>query len=375
MRFLLSDPGREFHNSLVRALGERFNVTGNVTAGQSAWSNGICERHSGFVKHMVTCLAADCPWASFQELLDHSCFAKNSLAVQGCASPFQLTGSQPRLPSILSDALPAIQDGHLPTEVDLARTVTLLAASRAAFARAEASQSVRRALNRRVPGDPGRVFSAGSVVRYWEQSLASSRCGMHGPAAVVSQAGGVVRLLHGGEYKNRNASDVELFDAANPEPSQAADPCVEGAALSALRNASLASGAASALVAAVAPPLPLTESSVLPVGPLHPAAAVALVVLGDSVAGRHAAMPAGVLEAGSALVAEADAVGLTASVDGRTGDASSSRDEGWVALVAHSTLVTPRELRQRAGVTAADEGPEFDAAKDAELLAWIVQGA
>jgi len=86
-------------------------------------------------------------------------------------------------------------------------------------------------------------------------------------------------------------------------------------------------------------------------------------------------MPAGVLEAGAALVAEADAVGLMASVDGRKGDASSSRDEGWVALVAHSTSVTRRELRHRAGVSAADEGPEFDAAKDAELLAWMVQGA
>ena len=42
MRWLLFDPGREFHNALVRALGERLNTAVNVTAVQSAWSNGIC---------------------------------------------------------------------------------------------------------------------------------------------------------------------------------------------------------------------------------------------------------------------------------------------------------------------------------------------
>ena len=165
----------------------------NVTVGQSAWSNGICERHNGVVKHMVTCLAADYPSASLHDLLDHSCFAKKSLAVHGCASPFQLaTDSQPRLPSVLSDALPAIQEGHLPTEADLASTVALLAASRAASSRAEASQSVRRELNRRVPGASDRVFPTGSVVRYWEQSQASCRRGTarRGHGGVSDGAGG-----------------------------------------------------------------------------------------------------------------------------------------------------------------------------------------
>lgn len=165
-RCLLMDPGREFHNSLLRVFAERFNIAVHVTAAQSAWSNGICERHNGVVKHVVTCLAADYPSASFQELLDHACFAKNSLSVHGCASPFQLaTGSQPCVPSALSDSLPAMQASHLPTEEDLARTVAMQAASRAAFSRAEASQSVRCALNRRVPGDPGRVYQPGDVVR------------------------------------------------------------------------------------------------------------------------------------------------------------------------------------------------------------------
>jgi len=314
MRWLLSDLGREFHKALVHTLGERFNVSVNLTVCQSAWSNGICERQNGVVKHMVVYLASDHPSASVHEHLDHSCFSKKSLAVHGRALPFQLaTVSQPRLPSVLSDDLPNRQESHLPTEADLARTVALLAASRADFARAEASHSVRRALNRPVPGDPGRVFSAGSVVRYSEKAQASSRHGMHCPATVVSHSGRVAGMLQSGEYKTRNASDMENFDAADPAPSHAAEPGVVGAALSALRNAVLPPGAASASVSAIARPSPLLSPSVPPLGRLDPAAAVALVVMGDSLAARHASVPPGVLSAGEGLVAEVDAAGLAAS--------------------------------------------------------------
>ena len=312
MRVILSDPGREFHNALLRVMAERFNIHVDVTAGQSAWSNGVCERHNGVIKHMVATLASDYPTASLQELLDHACFAKNSLAVHGCASPFQLTtGSSPRLPSVLSDAMPAMQHGHLPTEADLARTIALLAASRAAFSRAEASQSVRRALNRRAPGDPGRVYAPGAVIRYWEESQSSERRGMHGPATVVSQTGRVVRFRHGGEYKTRNASDVEFFTAPDPAPSPSADTGVVGAALSALRHAVISPDSPAADVA-VAAPVPLAAASgdsgdrSSPVSHRAATSAVAFVVDGVAMVGRGAGVPADVLSAGAALVAASD---------------------------------------------------------------------
>lgn len=385
-RVILSDPGREFHNALMRVLSERFNIRVDVTAAQSAWSNGICERHNGVIKHMVGALTKDYPAASLQELLDHACFAKNSLAVHGCASPFQLaTGSQPRLPSVLSDDLPAMQEGHLPTEEDLARTVEMLAASRAAFSRAEASQSVRRAFNRRAPGDPGRVYSPGDMVRYWEQAKASDRRGMHGPAKVVSQAGRVVRLLHGGEYKTRNASDVELFSAPDPTASPSSDSGVVGAALSALRHAAgPGDGGAEAVAladvrpspdASVAPPVSLPDT-VTAKDRRNAAEAVCLAVHGVSKAGRIIPLPAKVLSAGAALVAathaDADTTGVVAPL---TGVAASCRDEGWDALVAHAVLITRRELRAQNEVAASSAGSEFDAAKEAELLAWMVHGA
>jgi len=118
---------------------------------------------------------------------------------------------------------------------------------------------------------------------------------VHGPATVVSQTGRVVRLLHGGEYKTRNTSDVEQFEAADPLPSQAADPGAVGAALWARRHAVLPPAGASATLASVASPAPLTAQSVPPPGRLDLAAAMDLVVLGASVAARHAFLPPAVL--------------------------------------------------------------------------------
>lgn len=385
-RVLLSDPGREFHNQLLRVLAERFNIRVDVTAAQSAWSNGVCERHNGVIKHMVAALAKDYPTATLQELLDHACFAKNCLAMHGCASPFQLaTGSQPRLPSVLSDDMPAMQEGHLPTEVDLAKTVAMLAASRAAFATAEASQSVRRALNRRVPGDPGRTYNPGDLVRYWEQSQSSRRRGMHGPAKVVSQAGRVVRLLHGGEYKTRNASDVEMFSAPDPAATPTADPGVVGAALSALRHVAGPAGEAGAAVSLAERATPAKASNLSPASRPHKASgadrrsaasAVSLVIHGASARSRHDALPDDILCEGAALVAAVvPASGAVAVDPPLTGLAATRRDEGWGALVAHAVLITRRELRARNEVASSSAGPEFDAAKEAELLAWMVHGA
>lgn len=306
-----------------------------------------------------------------------------SLAVHGCASPFQLvTGSQPRIPSVLSDDMPAMQEGHLLTEADLARTVAMLAASRAAFSPAEASQPVRRALNRRMQGHPGRIYQPGDVVQYWEQSDSSSRRGMHSPATVLSQAGHVVWLRHGEAYKTRNASDVEPFSSPDPVASPATDPGVVGEALSALGHAA---GPASDEMAAVSLAAALPQWALAPRTPRRPGAsasryatveAVALVGGVAEVIGRDAVVPDTVMSAGAALASAArENPAATGGPALFTEVAAAHRDEGLSALVAHAVLTTRREMRAQNEVSASSAGAEFDAAREAELLAWMTHGA
>lgn len=210
-RVVLGDGGGEFQSDLFRLLGERFNITVTATAAQAAWSNGICERHNAVVKRTVETLQSDYPDATFQDLLSHAAFSKNNLAVHNAATPFQLvTGSLPRLPSILSDNLPAMhtlgarEDGHLLT------TLNMLASSRAAFSRAEADQSLRRALNRPPDRNSNAVWPLGTLVDYWVDDLNPDRRGWRGPATVAGQAGKQVRLRHGATWTTRHSKCLRL---------------------------------------------------------------------------------------------------------------------------------------------------------------------
>lgn len=104
--------------------------------------------------------------------------------------------------------------------------------------------------------------------------------------------------------------------------------------------------------------------------------AVALVVGEAAVLGRDIVTLEVALTAGAALAATApfDSDAATVAV-ASTGVAAAHRDEGLPALVAHSVLITRREMRARNEVPASSAGAEFDAAKEAELLAWMTHGA
>lgn len=217
-RVVLGDGGGEFQNDLFRLLAERFNIAMTATAAQAAWSNGVCERHNAVVKRMVETLRGDYPDASFQELLSHAAFAKNSLTVRKTATPFQLvTGSLPRLPSVLSDLLPAMHALRAHDDCYLRDTLNMLASSRAAFARAEADQSLRRALNRPPGRNDNAVWALGSHVDYWADDRNPDLRGWRGPATVAGQAGKQVRLRHGATWTTRHSECLRRSGAVDTE--------------------------------------------------------------------------------------------------------------------------------------------------------------
>lgn len=183
----------------------------------------------------------------------------------------------------------------------------------------------------------------------------------------------------------RNASDVELFSSPDPAVAPLSDSGVICAALPALRhaadpgdNAAARAALATACVGEVGSPAPPATRPRDMFGAYSHDAALAVALVGQDVAapGRAFVLPEDVLAAGVALVAESDPLSAAASdFPPQTGVAASHRDEGWDALVAHSVLITRRELRTRNEVAASSAGPEFDAAKEAELLTWMVHGA
>ena len=56
---IISDNGGEFDNCEMRQLGETFNIKILTTAGESPWSNEVCERLNGVLGDMVEKIILD----------------------------------------------------------------------------------------------------------------------------------------------------------------------------------------------------------------------------------------------------------------------------------------------------------------------------
>ena len=191
----LTDNGGEFVNQDLITLAESFGITIQTTAAESPWSNGIVERHNQVIGKMVTKILADTK-CNFEVALQWASNAKNSLANVHGFSPYQLVlGSNPKLPSVLSDRPPAFMTGEKTSQL-LESNLKALHAAREAFIQAESSAKIKRALNTNTRTYSDQVYTSGDLVYYKRQQEEKWR----GPAKVLGQDGQFVLLKHGGYY-------------------------------------------------------------------------------------------------------------------------------------------------------------------------------
>ena len=81
---------------------KKFGISeSKVTAANSPFSNGICERNHQVVDIMIEKIKAADPTISDQQALDHALHAKNMEVNNKGFSPFQIVyGENPRIPGI-----------------------------------------------------------------------------------------------------------------------------------------------------------------------------------------------------------------------------------------------------------------------------------
>ena len=106
----LADCGGEFANEEFLDVCENLNITVMNTAAESPFSNGLCERNHAVIDEMVHKMLEDYPKCPLEIALSWAVHAKNTLQMVGGYSPYQLVyGRNPKLPSVLSDELPALE--------------------------------------------------------------------------------------------------------------------------------------------------------------------------------------------------------------------------------------------------------------------------
>ena len=192
MKRILSDCGGEFNNAEMRELSSLLNIEVCTTAGESPFQNGLCERNHA-VTDMILCkLQAQYPKTPLDVLLKWANMAKNSLQMWSGYSSYQLVfGSNPNLPNVLTDKVPALEDGSH-SHVYM-KHISAIHAAREQFIKTEACERIKRALRHRVRVNE-QVFQPGDRVYYKREG----RNKWLGPAIVIGQEGKVVFLKHGG---------------------------------------------------------------------------------------------------------------------------------------------------------------------------------
>ena len=159
----LHDNGGEFVNSEFLELCESFNIVVLTTAAESPWSNGLCERHNAVLADMLDKVTEekDC---DLETAVCWAIHAKNSLSNVHGFSPYQIAiGFTPKMPSVLNDSPPALEDS---TNNIVVANLKAIEASRQAFIEAESKEKIKRALRHNIRTSNDQKFVTGDIVYY-----------------------------------------------------------------------------------------------------------------------------------------------------------------------------------------------------------------
>ena len=207
----LTDNGGEFVNSQLLELAEKFNISLKTTAAESAWSNGMCERHNAVIEDMVNKVQADTR-CNMSLALSWAISAKNSLYNVYGFSPNQLVfGKNCNFPAVHLDKLPA-QNVSCTNRL-IADHLIALHKARQAFISQESCEKLRRALNKQTRTYSDTVYQNGDNV-YYKRDKSSE---WHGPARVLGKDGAQHLLKHGGVYIRVHPCKMQLIEGDNSQ--------------------------------------------------------------------------------------------------------------------------------------------------------------
>ena len=161
----LVDNGGEFANNELISLAEQFGITIKTTAAESPWSNGIVERHNQTLANMLDKVLYENKTCNFETALYWCVNAKNSLCNVHGFSPYQLSiGTNPKLPSVMNDELPALTAKA--SSKLIADNLNALHSAREAFIQSEHSERIRRALSHNIRTSGDIKYITGDQVYY-----------------------------------------------------------------------------------------------------------------------------------------------------------------------------------------------------------------
>src|SRR6201990_1293693 len=192
---ILSENGLEFQNEELKLMCERFSIRQLVTAAESPWSNGSCEKMVGLLKDSMRKMKEE--GCNNQNCLLWSVGAKNWLMIRGGYTPNQLVfGKNGKLPN--NTDLEQRSIGVIGTESEqLKKTIEGIQKAREAHVKQEAEDRVKRAMKGQIREHKLELDEPGEEV-YYKREVDNN---WRGPAKVIGRDGKVVIVKHGGTLR------------------------------------------------------------------------------------------------------------------------------------------------------------------------------
>ena len=191
---ILSDNGGEFVNDEIVDFAEKFNVNLKTTAAESAWSNGLVERHNAILADMLDKVMKDTNCCA-EIALHWTIAAKNCLMnVYGFSPNSLVFGRNPSFPNVLNNRPPA--NNPVALSKYLSDNLNALHSARDKFIQQESSERLQRAISRKTRTYSDNVFNLGDMVYYFRNNSSY----WHGPAKVIGRDGQQCLLKQGGIY-------------------------------------------------------------------------------------------------------------------------------------------------------------------------------
>ena len=163
-RRFLTDNGGEFSNDSFRELCQQLNVVSTTTPGESPWSNGVVERHNAILMETINLTMSESK-CDLETAVSWSVSSKNTLSNRSGYSPNVLVfGKNPNFPSVLSDAIPALEPCTVSEIVRLNCNARQCAMK--GYIAADCSERIRRALRMKIRVSNNLIVANGDSVYY-----------------------------------------------------------------------------------------------------------------------------------------------------------------------------------------------------------------
>ena len=214
-RGFFSDNGGEFLNTELIDFASALNISIRMTAANSPWMNGSCERAHATVDKTVAKILEDDPKMGIQKAVDLACFVKNTEINKTGFSPLQLfCGRSPSFPGY-SDCTP----GSIELEGSNEYLLRRMDNARITARQIDCNQRIKIALKSKINTSCEKNYSIGDSVWFKLDSSNKWKAGM-----VLGQQGKVLFIKYG-NFIRRIPLDVvvpadEVNDSENEQVEQ-----------------------------------------------------------------------------------------------------------------------------------------------------------